>query len=363
MRFENMEVYRGLQYPWGRRADPAPGEPQRIAEGVYWVRFSMPMSLDHINLWLLEDGDGWTVVDTCLNIPSARKTWESLFDGFMQGKPITRVICTHMHPDHVGLAGWLCERFDCDLWMSRSEYLMCRYLVADTGRPAPRVALDFYHSAGYNEEQLEHYKKRFGFFGKAVAPLPDRYIRLVDLETLDIGGRYWQLMEGNGHSPEHLCLYCPALKLFIAGDQVLPRITPNVSVFPTEPEGDPLKHWLRSGARLRERLPGDLLVLPSHEAPFTGLHVRLTQILESHKQDLSALFHFLAEPKRAVDCFPALFKRDIDQDSLGLATGETLAHLNCLLGRRRIRRRRDEHGIHWYLQDPDAVDMDEDHLG
>jgi glyoxylase-like metal-dependent hydrolase (beta-lactamase superfamily II) len=361
MHSENMEVYRGLQYPWGRRADPAPGEPQRIAEGVYWVRFPMPMSLDHINLWLLEDGDGWAVVDTCLNIPQAREIWESLFDGFMGGKPITRVICTHMHPDHVGLAGWLCERFDCDLWMSRSEYLMCRSLVADTGRPAPEAALDFYHRAGYDDEQLERYKARFGFFGKAVSPLPDRYIRLVDLETLDIGGRYWQTMEGSGHSPEHLCLYCPALKLIIAGDQVLPRITPNVSVFPTEPEGDPLKHWLRSSARLRERLPEDLLVLPSHEAPFIGLHVRITQILESHKHDLSALFDHLAKPQRAVDCFPAMFKREIDKASLGLATGETLAHLNCLLGRRRIRRRSDEHGVHWYVQDPDAVDIDEDH--
>jgi glyoxylase-like metal-dependent hydrolase (beta-lactamase superfamily II) len=360
MRYENMEIYRGLQYPWGRGVNPEPGEPQQIADGVYWVRFPMPMSLDHINLWLLEDGEGWTVVDTCLNLPEAKTLWESLFEGFMGGKPVTRVICTHMHPDHVGLAGWICERFDCDLWMSRSEYLMCRSLVADTGRPAPQVAIDFYHRAGYDEEQLEQYKARFGFFGKAVAPLPDRYRRLVDLETLNIGGRYWQVMEGSGHSPEHVCLYCPALKLFISGDQVLPRITPNVSVFPTEPEGDPLKYWLRSGARLRERLPEDLLVLPSHEAPFMGLHVRLTQILEAHKEDLSALFNLLSEPKRAVDCFPALFKRKIGKGSLGLATGETLAHLNCLLGRRRIRRHSDDDGVYWYVQDPDAVDLDED---
>jgi glyoxylase-like metal-dependent hydrolase (beta-lactamase superfamily II) len=265
-----------------------------------------------------------------------------------------------MHPDHVGLAGWICEHFGCDLWMSRAEYLMCRSLVADTGRAAPQVAVDFYHRAGYDEEQLEQYKKRFGFFGKAVSPLPDRYRRLVDLETLTIGDRYWQMMEGSGHSPEHLCLYCPALKLFISGDQVLPRITPNVSVFPTEPEGDPLKYWLHSSARLRERLPEDLLVLPSHEAPFMGLHVRLTQILESHKEDLSALFKLLAEPQRAVDCFPALFKREIGKGLLGLATGETLAHLNCLLGRRRIRRHSDEQGVHWYVQDPDAIDLDDD---
>jgi glyoxylase-like metal-dependent hydrolase (beta-lactamase superfamily II) len=204
----------------------------------------MPMSLDHINLWLLEDGDGWTVVDTCLATAEARALWETLFDGFMGGRPVTRVICTHMHPDHVGLAGWLCERFDCALWMSRAEYLTCRSLVADTGREAPQRGAGFLSPRRLLEEQLDRYKPRFGFFGKAVSPLPDSYRRLQDLETLTIGGRYWQVMEGSGHSPEHACLYCPALKLLIAGDQVLPRITPNVSVFPTEPEGDPLKSWL-----------------------------------------------------------------------------------------------------------------------
>lgn len=356
-----MEVYRGLQYPFGRGVNPPPGEPQRIADGVYWVRFPMPMSLDHINLWLLDDGEGWTIVDTCLNLPEAKEIWESLFDGFMEGRPVTRVICTHMHPDHVGLAGWICERFGCDLWMSRAEYLMGRSLVADTGRPAPRKALEFYRRAGYDDEQLERYRERFGFFGKAVAPMPESYRRMVDLETLVIGGRYWQIMGGSGHSPEHLCLYCPALKLFIAGDQVLPRITPNVSVFPTEPDGDPLKEWLRSQARLRERLPDDLLVLPAHEAPFTGLHVRLSQILESHNRDLNALFDHLASPKRALDCFPALFNRDIGAGSLGLATGETLANLNCLLRRRRIHRSQDDAGVYWYVQDPDTVDEDGKH--
>ena len=355
MRYENMEFYRGLQYPFGRRASPPAGKLQPIAEGVYWARFPMPMALDHINLWLLEDGAGWTVVDTGLALAETRDIWAALFDGALGGRPLTRVICTHMHPDHVGLAGWLCERFGCDLWMSRAEYFMCRSLVADTGRPAPRAALDFYRRAGYSEDQLEHYRQRFGFFGQAVSPLPERYRRLVDLQTLNIGGRYWQLMEGSGHSPEHICLYCPALKLLISGDQVLPRITPNVSVFPTEPEGDPLKDWLRSSARLRERLPEGLLVLPSHEAPFVGLHTRLSQLLEGHKADLNALFEHLRQPRRAVDCFAALFQRDIDSASLGLATGETLAHLHCLLGRRRIRRTQDQDGVYWYVQEPDTV--------
>lgn len=355
---DNPECYRGLNYPWGRAVNPAPGEPQKIADGVYWVRFPMPMSLDHINIWLLEDGEGWTVVDTCLALPDAREIWEQLFAGFMAGKPVVRVICTHMHPDHLGLAGWICERFKCDLWMSREEYIMCRALVGDTGREAPEVAIRYYRAAGYNDKQLDRYRAKFGNFGRAVSTLPDSYHRLVDRETITINDRYWQVIVGAGHSPEHVCLYCPALKLLISGDQVLPRITPNVSVFPTEPEGDPLKEWLRSSARIRDILPDDLLVLPAHEAPFYGLHVRLTQILESHKRDLNALFNHLTEPQRAVDCFPALFSREIGEESLGLATGETVAHLNCLLGRRRITRRQDGDGVYWYKQIPESAELD-----
>ncbi|MFT6287503.1 MAG: glyoxylase-like metal-dependent hydrolase (beta-lactamase superfamily II) [Alcanivorax sp.] len=349
---DSPEVYRDLSYPFGRKINPEAGVPQKIADGVYWVRFAMPMSLDHINLWLLEDDDGWTVVDTCLNIRSARETWEKLFTGFMANKPVVRVICTHLHPDHVGLAGWLTERFGCELWMSREEFLMCRAMTADTGREAPDVAINFYRAAGYNEEQLERYRNRFGGFGKAISTLPDSFRRLVDRETITVGDRYWQVIVGSGHSPEHVALYCPALKLFISGDQVLPRITSNVSVFPTEPQGDPLNEWLRSTARIRDILPENLLVLPSHEAPFRGLHTRLTQLIEAHEDDLDSLCDFLEEPRRAVECFSALFSRKIEQDSLGLATGETLAHLSCLLGRRRISRSRDEHGVDWYKRIP-----------
>lgn len=356
---DNSESYKGLLYPWGRGWGPVPGEPFAVAEGVYWARFAMPMSLDHINLWLLEDDDGWAVVDTCLSMDSARETWEGLFAGHLGGRPIKRVICTHMHPDHVGLAGWLTERFDCQLWMAREEFLMCRAMAADTGREAPEVALRFYRAAGFGDEELAAYRRRFGDFGRAIHPLPDSYRRLVDRETITIGGRYWQVVVGSGHSPEHVALYCPALKLLISGDQVLPRITPNVSVFPTEPEGNPLDEWLRSSARIRQVLPGDLLVLPAHEAPFYGLHVRMSQLIESHKEDLDKLFDYLVQPRRAVDCFPALFKREIGPGSLILATGETLAHLNCLLARRRITCSADDNGVNWYRQVAETAEFDD----
>lgn len=355
------EVYRGLSYPWGRTNVPDAETPRQIAEGVWWARFPMPMSLDHINIWLLEDEDGWTVVDTCLDLPEARTIWEALFTDFMAGKPVKRVIGTHMHPDHIGLAGWLCERFDCELWMTREEYLTCSLMTSYTNATVPDAAVAFYHRAGYTESQLANYRARFGNFGKVIAPFPHAYRRITDRETITIGSRYWQVIVGSGHSPEHACLYCPALKLLISGDQVLPRITPNVSVFPSEPEGNPLDEWMASCSRLINILPPDLLVLPSHQSPFYGLHTRLNQIIESHRQGLQSVYDFLTEPKRVVDCFPSLFKRPITDDIVGLATGETLAHLNLLLRAGNISRDRDDEGVYWYRKNPDArfIDTDE----
>jgi len=358
MSLDASEKMRGLNYPWGARAAAEPGVPFQVAEGVWWLRFPMPMALDHINLWLLEDGDGWTIVDTCLDLPEARALWRSLFDGFMQGKPVKRVICTHLHPDHVGLAGWLTREFDCDLWMSREEFLMCHTLADDTGRPAPEVAIRFYRAAGYDEAALDAYRSRFGRFGSHISALPESFRRLVDGETIEINQRYWQVVVGSGHSPEHAALYCPALKLLIAGDQVLPRITPNVSVFPTEPKGDPLREWLLSSARIRVKLPDNVLVLPAHQAPFYGLHVRLTQIIESHERGLDELFQALVQPLRVVDSSRVLFHREFANDMLYMATGETLAHLNCLIGRRMVRRERDADGVDWYVQAPDTVEFD-----
>ena len=359
---QSNESYRGLIYPWGRHEAPPSESPFQVAEGVWWVRFPMPGSLDHINIWLLEDEDGWTVVDTCLAMPQAKEIWENLFHGFMEGKAVKRVICTHMHPDHIGLAGWLCERFDCDLWMTREEYLMCQLMASYTGKDAPEKAIGFYRSAGYNETQIDQYRQRFGTFGSMISPMPHYFRRIVDRETLTIGGRYWQIIIGSGHSPEHACLYCPALKVLIAGDQVLPRITPNVSVFPTEPEGNPLAEWMDSTLRLARILPDDLLVLPAHQSPFTGVHVRLNQIIDAHRMGLQSVYEFLTEPKRTIDCFPALFKREIGEKLIGLATGETQANLNLLLARGNITRERDQHGVYWYLQNPEARYIDTDEL-
>ena len=319
-----------LDYPYADA--PAPGEAVEVADGVLWLRSPLPFSLNHINLWTLRDGEGWTVVDTGLNWPAARDGWEAALAGPLQGRPVTRVICTHMHPDHVGLAGWLCERFDAPLLMSRLEYVTMRMLVTDVG-PAPEAGARFYRAAGWTEDQIEDWRARFGMFGKAVSPPPQAYVRLAEGEMIEIGGDAWRIVGGNGHSPEHACLLRERDGVFISGDQVLPAISSNVSVWPTEPDADPLSDWLDSLARLKREVPADVLVLPSHGLPFRGVHARLDALTRGHDVSLKRLLRSIREPKRAVDVFGSLFARPVDGSMLGMATGESLAHLNCLTRR------------------------------
>jgi len=327
---------------------PEPGQAVAIAPVVYWLRMRLPVALNHINLWALEDGEGWTLVDTGMQTPETAAAWQSVFSRPLAARPVKRVICTHMHPDHIGMAGWLTRRFDCQLWTSRLEYLTCRVLVADTGREAPADAIRFYHAAGWDAEAVEHYKARFGGFGKMVYTLPDSYRRIVDGEDLKIGSFLWRAVVGRGHSPEHVCLHCPELRILISGDQVLPRISSNVSVFPTEPDADPLTEWLESLASIKHRVSNDVLVLPSHHEPFYGLHTRLEQLIRGHEETLLRLHQKLIEPQRAVDVFSILFRRQVSRELLTMATGESLAHLNCLIRRELAVKQIDDSGVAWY---------------
>jgi glyoxylase-like metal-dependent hydrolase (beta-lactamase superfamily II) len=321
-----------LTYPCGD--PPEPGTIKQVAPGVHWVRMPLPFALQWINLWLIEDGDGFALVDTGVATEQTREHWRQIFTEGLGGKPITKLICTHMHPDHIGLAGWITRKFNAPLLISRLEYVTCRMLVADTGREAPEDGVRFYRAAGWGEDALDSYRIRFGGFGKAVSRMPDSFVRLSDGDTITLGGRPWRIITGNGHSPEHVCLFQPDLNLLISGDQVLPRISSNVSVFPTEPDADPLADWLSSCAKLKNALPADCLVLPAHNEPFIGLHDRLTHLIASHERGLARLMKRLTESdRRVVDLFGAMFARQIGPDLLGMATGETLAHLNCLLAR------------------------------
>jgi glyoxylase-like metal-dependent hydrolase (beta-lactamase superfamily II) len=340
-----------LDYPFA--APPERGQTLEVAPGVHWIRMPLPYALNHINLWAIADGAGWAIVDTGVRTEETVAVWHELFaHPALDGRPLTRVIVTHMHPDHVGMAGWLTRKFGIRLWMSRLEYLSCRAMVADTGREAPPDATEFYRRAGWGADALESYRARFGNFGKHIHTLPDSFRRLHDGETFEIGGRPWRVVVGNGHSPEHACLYCAELGVLISGDQVLPRISSNVSVYPTEPDADPMQQWLASLAKLRRELPADVLVLPSHNEPFRGLHERIDALAAGQERALTRLRRALAEsPKRAIDVFGALFARSIGEDNvplLGMATGEAIACLNHLLARGEATCEADAQGVDWY---------------
>lgn len=258
-----------------------------------------------------------------------------------------RIVVTHFHPDHVGLAGWLAARFEASLSMTRAEWLWARLLTSDIRDAPPPEAPASWRLAGWDEERIaREAAKGWGRFASVVSPLPMQYTRLVDGQTLTIGARSWRIVTGCGHSPDHACLVDEAGGILIAGDQVLPRITSNVSLMMAEPDEDPLGDWLASIAKLRQ-LPGDLLVLPGHGEPFTGLHARLDALGGGHRDRLDALAEHLAEPRRAVDCFGILFARAVGDDILQLATGEAMAHLRRLeVEGRAVREVRD--GVAWF---------------
>ncbi|MCP8892673.1 MBL fold metallo-hydrolase [Sphingomonas faeni] len=338
--------HKGLTYPFGG-AEPATGGVFQVAPGIDWVRLKIPGPLKHVNCWLLAETEGEALIDTGMNTSEARDAWKAIFNGPKANTRITKMIGTHFHPDHIGLAGWMCDHHAAPLIMTRAEWLTARMLAADARDSVPPEMLAFWRGAGWGSEQIDHATaKGWAGFRKIITPLPLSYTRIEDGDTLAIGARDWRIVTGSGHCPEHACLYDEAGGILIAGDQVLPRISPNVSLGVTEPNADPLGEWFASIAKLKT-LPADLLVLPGHGDPFTGLHTRLDAMDREHRERLDELAVFLAEPRRAVDCFGRLFRRAIGQDVLGMATGEALAHLRRLEVEGRATRDTQD-GVWWW---------------
>jgi glyoxylase-like metal-dependent hydrolase (beta-lactamase superfamily II) len=336
----------GLSYPWGKFA-PGPGETHRIADGISWARIPMPGSLGHINSWLLDEGDGVAVVDTGLQMTGCSDAWKALFADALKDRPIKRVICTHLHPDHIGLAGWLCKKFGVTLSMTRGEWLTARMILGSESKTAPEEMIEMQRAAGWDEDQLERLRKGgWGRFSSVCFPMPVSYHRLQDGDMIDLGAYQWRVVVGSGHSPEHACLLNEKSGVLVSGDQVLPRISSNVSINFSEPDADPLGEWLASIDKLLG-LPDDLLVCPAHGEPFHGLHIRLKALRDEHLDRLDTVAEALKTPLRAVDCFSLLFNRTITDEHRDLATGEALAHLRRL--EREGRARREVCGdVHWY---------------
>lgn len=313
-------------------APPDYGEVVEIVPGILWTRISLPFRLDHVNIFLVEDGDGWVMIDTGIQSRTAQALWERLFAGPLAGLRISRVLVTHYHPDHIGLAGWMAERWDAPLLTSLTTYLESRNLSLSPGALDSKVYWDFYRRNGLDESTTALLTTSGHFYLKMVSPLPPTFERLVAGDVLNIGGRRFDVLIGNGHAPEMLMLHCAEERLLLAADQVLAKISPNVSVHAVDPNGDPLGLFLRTLATMAATLPEDTYVLPGHQLPFRGLHTRIAELAAHHETRCALLIDACrAAPRAPADLLPVMFHRKLDPHQMGFAFSEMLAHVNYLL--------------------------------
>ena len=337
----------GIRYPFDR--PPERGEATEIAPGILWLRLPLPTPLDHVNVYALDDGDGWTVIDTGFDGRTTRAIWQAVLAGPLAGKPVRRVVVTHYHPDHIGLAGWF-QAMGAELVTTRTSWLLARMLVLDEQAVPGAETLAFWRAAGMDAAQLTRRAVERPFnFADVVAPLPLGYRRIAEGATLRIGGRDWRVRIGHGHAPEHATFWSLDDNLVIGGDQLLPSISANIGVYATEPDADPLGEWLESCAAFQPLADDGQLVLPGHKLPFSGLPLRLEQMIDNHVAALARLEAHLSEPHTATECFLPLFKRHIAESEYGLALVEAVAHLNHLLKAGRVVREMRQDGA-WLWQ-------------
>jgi glyoxylase-like metal-dependent hydrolase (beta-lactamase superfamily II) len=336
-----------LQFPIA--TPPRPGETLAIAPGVRWVRMPLPFALDHINLWLLEDGPAWTIVDTGIATARTKGLWEQIFAERLGGLPISRVIVTHYHPDHIGLADWLTRRWRAPLWITDKEWLFARVMSQGAEDFAP-LQREFAWRAGLDETASELFGERENSYRRGVPSVPASFRRLADGMAIEIGRREWQIVVGEGHAPELACIYCAETGVLISGDQVLPRISPNISVQAHEPDGDPLARYLASLTKLRDAVAAETLVLPSHNLPFFGLHQRIDSLAAHHRARCDEVIAACEVPKTAVELMRVLFRRALDRHQIGFALGEALAHLHYLMHQGTLDRELGPDGVHRFIR-------------
>ena len=331
-----------IDHPWSE--PPAPGATLDVAPGVKWLRMPLPFQLNHINLWLLEDGDGWTVVDTGIAREELKAHWEQVFEAALGGKRVTRVLVTHFHPDHLGLASWFTERWNIELWMTQGEWATARAVHADGAAPDLAQRLRFYRANGLDGERLRPLGEPSNFYRQHVPAVPPAFRRVSAGVPVAIGRRSWVPIIGRGHAPEHACLWDAADGLLLCGDILLPRISPNVSVWPSEPLQNPLADYLVSLDGFAH-VPAETLVLPAHGLPYRGIHLRIADLKTHHAERLDRLADALDPPRAAPECFALLFRREIGASNMRLAMGEALAHLHYLEATGRARRERGPDGV------------------
>jgi glyoxylase-like metal-dependent hydrolase (beta-lactamase superfamily II) len=313
-------------------APPAPGEAREVAPRVLWIRMPLPFALDHINLWLLREHDGFTLVDCGYGDAPTRELWTRHFETTLQGRPIVRIVATHCHPDHLGNAAWIARRFGCPVAMAQAEYLAAHAIIDERASFGVRDTTALFRAHGLDDEHLAALEARGNRYKRGVPEAPSRFDRILAGDVTPAGGQAWRVIPGFGHSPEHAALHSVAGGVLISGDMLLPTITTNVAVWPSEPDADPLARFLASLGAF-EALPPDTLVLPSHGLPFRGIPLRVGQLRAHHAARLDHLHAAVAaarEPQSAAAVVPVLFRRPLDLQQRYFAMGEAIAHLNHL---------------------------------
>lgn len=324
-----------------RSAPPSAGELVEIVPGILWLRLALPFQLDHVNIYLLADGEGWAVIDTGIADLRTRTVWQSVLAEYK----LTRLIVTHYHPDHIGLAGWLTETQDLELSMSQVEYLTGQNMMHNPAVVGSNAHKNFYYRHGLAPEIVDAVTGRGHSYLKMTTGLPPTYHRLVSGEVLKIGRRNFEILTGGGHAPEQVMLLCRDEGIFLAADQVLARISPNIGVWPWEPKANPLGVYLESLAGLRHAVPDDVLVLPAHNLPFYGLHARITALQHHHDLRCAEIVAACATPSTTAEILPVLFPRLLDPHQMGFAFGEVLAHINYLERENRLLMTADKHRV------------------
>lgn len=331
-----------LHYPHAKF--PQAGELIEVASGVFWLRMPLPFKLDHINLWLLKDGAGWVIIDTGFADDGVRAAWSQIIDG-LDGA-VNRLIVTHFHPDHLGLATWLMEKTGASLSMTSGEFLTAHAVWHEVGGHGARFMVEQFRQHGLEQEQLAKFEQRGSGYRKSVPALPEKYDRLKAGDSVAVDGKKWQIIIGHGHAPEHMALYCAELGVLISGDMLLPKISTNISVFASTPNADSLGWFLESLDELAKIMPAETLVLPSHGLPFTGVQTRVAALQLHHEDRLRALEETCEKaPKSAAELLETLFQRALDTHQTMFAMGEAIAHLNHLEHAGRLSRSTDADGV------------------
>ena len=328
---------------------PAPGTVTDVAPGIRWLRLPLPYRLDHVNIYLIENEGGWTALDSGLGTDECKIAWLAALAGPLKGQNLKSLIVSHFHPDHVGLAGWLCEKYSIDLTMPRPEYLhslLLQFAPADYGEDVFRP---FYKRHGLSAEATEIVLSRGHEYLKRTTGVPASYHRIKHGDMLTVGAREFQVLTGGGHALEQAMLYRPQEKLFLAADQVIARISPNVSVHPIEPTLDALGIYLSSLKAIKASVEPDVLVLPGHGLPFHGLHDRVDELIDHHAARCNDITGGCKDaPLSVAELVPVLFTRPLDAHQTGFAFGEVLAHVNHMLGRGELRLETDAGGVDRY---------------